>query len=538
MRPLFCLSLLTCLLAACRPPSASTDRAPQLGTISLTVSGDQAAWPAFERGLLLLHSFEYEDAARAFREAQQQDPNFALAYWGEAMTHNHPLWRQQDRDSARAILARLAPTPAARRAKTTSPLEEDLLQSVEILYGEGSKAERDQAYADNLARLYRKYPESHEVRAFYALALLGSVNDGRDSEMYGQGAVIAQGILAENPNHPGALHYLIHAYDDPGHAAQAVLAADRYAEVAPDASHALHMPSHIYVALGRWADVVSSNEASWQASLSRKQRLDLDGDARGYHAFHWLLYGYLQQGRQADAAALLRDMRQYAHELPSRRTRTHLVLLHSTYLTDTGDWIGPEANVSVQTDDLSLTIRAQHAYVQGRQALVELDLSAAGKIIARLDSLIAADRLRIQQAAIAVCGRYDRRAPTQTSLNVATVLLHQLRALLADRLGDPQAAEQWLTRAVALEAETSYSYGPPDIVKPSPELYGEWLMAQRRPAEALEQFDAALARAPRRRPTMRGQLAALQALGKIEAAEMVEEELTVINEQRPMSSEQ
>ncbi|MCF6223634.1 MAG: hypothetical protein L3J34_07890 [Flavobacteriaceae bacterium] len=152
-----------------------------------------------------------------------------------------------------------------------------------------------------MKKLNLKYPDNHEVKAFYALSLLGSVSDGRDDEIYGKGAKIAQGIIEENPNHPGALHYLIHSYDDPKHANLALDAAYSYAKVAPDASHALHMPSHIFVAMGMWDEVVKSNENSYQASVNRMERKKLDNDARGYHAFHWLEYGYLQQNRFEDA---------------------------------------------------------------------------------------------------------------------------------------------------------------------------------------------------------------------------------------------
>ena len=146
-----------------------------------------------------------------------------------------------------------------------------------------------------MEQLSEKYPNNHEISAFYALSLLGSVPDGRDDAIYGKGAIIAKGIIEENPNHPGALHYLIHSYDDPAHAHLALNAANSYAKVAPEASHALHMPSHIYLAMGMWDEVISSNINSYQASINRMERKNLDNNARGYHAYHWLQYGYLQK---------------------------------------------------------------------------------------------------------------------------------------------------------------------------------------------------------------------------------------------------
>ena len=129
-----------------------------------------------------------------------------------------------------------------------------------------------------------KYPEHHEVAAFYALSLLGSSKSRKDDDNYEVGAKIAQSIISENPHHPGALHYLIHSYDDPDHATLALDAANRYSKVAPDAEHALHMPSHIFVALGMWDEVINSNIASYEASVVRMKKKELDNDARGYHA--------------------------------------------------------------------------------------------------------------------------------------------------------------------------------------------------------------------------------------------------------------
>src|SRR2546426_10389148 len=128
-------------------------QAPRLGTIAFPTSGAPAAQAPFIRGVLLLHSFEYQDAAQAFREAQRIDPGFALAYWGEALTYTHPVWNEQDRNAARAALQRLGPTPAARRAKAPTPRGKEYLDAVETLYGDGSKAERDSAYSLAMERV-------------------------------------------------------------------------------------------------------------------------------------------------------------------------------------------------------------------------------------------------------------------------------------------------------------------------------------------------------------------------------------------------
>ncbi|MEL6945722.1 MAG: hypothetical protein AAFO82_23955, partial [Bacteroidota bacterium] len=319
----------------------------QLGAVNFEVTGSEEAKPYFEKGLLLLHSFEYADAREAFQAAKKVDSTFAMAYWGEAMTHNHSLWQQQDREEALEVLNNLAPSSEERMALLETDLEKDFFKGIEILFGEGTKYERDQAYKDYMEQLTEKYPDHHEVSAFYAISLLGAARNGRDEELYDKSAKIAQGIIAENPQHPGALHYLIHSYDDPGHAYLAKNAADNYSKVAPDAAHALHMPSHIYVALGRWDDVVTSNIASWNASVKRMKAKGLDKDAKSYHALNWLQYGLLQRGEVESATPLLESMVEYAKMDSSSRARSYLLLMKGGHLVETEDWGGEFADIVI-----------------------------------------------------------------------------------------------------------------------------------------------------------------------------------------------
>src|SRR5216117_1056637 len=207
---------------------------PRLGTIDFLTSGAPAARAPFIRGVLLLHSFEYQDAAQAFREAQRIDPGFALAYWGEALTYTHPLWDEQDPSAARAALQRLGPTPAARRAKAPTPRERAYLDAVEALYGEGSKAERDSAYSLAMESLVARFPRDPEAKVFYALSLLGLNQGVRDTTTYLRAAAILEKVLRNNPDHPGAAHLLIHCYDDPIHARRGLPAARAYSKIAAD----------------------------------------------------------------------------------------------------------------------------------------------------------------------------------------------------------------------------------------------------------------------------------------------------------------
>src|SRR5687767_87523 len=349
-------AVLVALLAVCLGPPATSQ---ELGTIDFPTSGSPAAQPHFIKGVLLMHSFEYDDAREAFVEAQKADPNFAMAYWGEAMTFNHAGWQRTSPDLATAALNKLAPSADARRAKAPTEKEKDWLGAVERLYGTGDastslsagKLARDLAYADAMKRMLDKYPADDEVRSFYALALLGTSHAGRDFSIYMRAAALVEQVYAKNPQHPGAAHYLIHAYDDPIHAPLGLRYADAYSKIAPAASHALHMPSHIYVAMGMWDESAAINERSVKAADTRRDEKKLDVDARGFHALLWLVYSYTQQGRYEDARGVMAQLEAAAKESGSERTRSHLALARAAWLVETRKW--GEAKVPVMAKGLS-----------------------------------------------------------------------------------------------------------------------------------------------------------------------------------------
>lgn len=251
------MAVVTWLAAVCGVLPA---QAPHLGRITFPASGAPGARGPFMRGVLLLHSFEYEDAAEAFRAAQRIDPGFAMAYWGEAMTYTHPLWNEQNLNAGRAVLLRLGPTPEARRAKAPTPRERAYLDAVEVLYGEGAKVHRDTAYSLAMQRVATRNPSDREAGVFYAAALLGLSQGVRNVPTYMRAAAILEPVFRANPEHPGAAHLLIHCYDDPEHAARGIRAARAYSRIAPDAAHAQHMTTHIFLALGMWDEVVAQNE--------------------------------------------------------------------------------------------------------------------------------------------------------------------------------------------------------------------------------------------------------------------------------------
>ena len=191
---------------------------------------------------------------------------------------------------------------------------------MERLFGDGAKAARDRAYTDRMAELTRQFPEDDEAAALYALALLATIPEGeRNAAVSLKAGGIASAILAKNPEHPGAAHYALHAFDDGEHAAMGLKAARIYARIAPASSHARHMPSHIFLPLGMWDEAVASDESSFAASVDRVKRLGLSMAQADFHSLSWLHYEYLQQGRFAKAREVMRTVeRAIAAPAPTR----------------------------------------------------------------------------------------------------------------------------------------------------------------------------------------------------------------------------
>jgi tetratricopeptide (TPR) repeat protein len=485
------------------------------------------AKPNFEKGLLLLHNFEYDDAAAEFITAQQKDPGFALAYWGEAMTYDHPIWRDLNIEKSRAALNKMGQTPAERISKGKTALEKDFIQGINILFGEGSKPVREKAYAAHMGKMYEQYSGNHDVAAFYALSLLAIKKGWNEWEDYNvQAAEVVNKILAENPNHAGALHYLVHADDHPQHAGKGLNAADKYAKVASYAGHALHMPSHIYLALGMWSDVVRSNEVSWQAGIDRKQNKKLNNDQLNYHAHLWLSYGYLQQGKFSRAKTLIDNQVKYANELSSPRARFHLMEMKGHYLFHTNDWNSAVAELSIKTDDLDPRGQYTSKFLEGYKLFYQEKTGDLEKLIDTFDKTLAkSTQLQKENEDIAICGvtRYANAIPTEGDLKIADKYLKHLRALHAWRLQDNTAAEGFFKEA--LPKEGSVVVGPPFFLISPYETYGNFLLATNRPSEAMQQFEKALAASPKRYIGLKGKLAAAKVLKDAATEVKVREEL-------------
>ena len=569
---------LLALLAVCvGAPVGSQD----LGTIDFPTSGSPAAQPLFIKGVLLMHSFEYDDAREAFVAAQQADAAFAMAYWGEAMTFNHAVWQRTSPDLAKAALNKLAPTPEARRAKAQTEKEKDWLGAVERLYDTGDpstslragaptsasagKLARDLSYADAMRRMHEKYPSDDEVRSFYALALLGTSHGGRDFSIYMRAAALVEQVYAKNPNHPGAAHYLIHAYDDPVHAPLGLRFADAYSKIAPAASHALHMPSHIYVAMGMWDESAAINERSVKAADARRNEKKLDVDARGFHALLWLVYSYTQQGRYDEARGVLTQVEAAAKESGSERTRSHLALARAAWLIETRKW--GEAKTPVMAKGLPKDAAIADLFAIGFAALRSGNRAAGSMALQQMAALMESAPVNLapvrptapgtKPLAPGVTPIGPRAVPApgtnpvapkapgheahtgQAAVGLPTagaggdsrvpqVMAQQLEALLLFSEGRREEALVLARQAAVVEAGLPFEFGPPVPVKPVNEQVGEMLMDLRRPKEAMEAFELSLKRNPKRALSLLGLGRAARAAKDVPTAERAYAELREI----------
>ena len=264
-----------------------------------------------------------------------------MAYWGEAMSHNHPLWAQQDVEAAKKILDRLDPTHEGRVAKAKLPKEKAFLEAMHILYfSPGDKLARDTAYSEAMARMYAQWPDDHEIAVFYALSLLGTVRPG-DTGFRRQAlaASIAESVFQENPKHPGAAHFIIHSFDDPDHAPLGLTAARAYATIAPSAAHALHMPSHIFVQLGMWQEAAASNVVAYKAAVDLNARMKLAEGREDFHTLSWLAYANTMLGKLDDAKKNVDLAKQAADRNPGNAgIRDGYLGMRARLISDTGQW--------------------------------------------------------------------------------------------------------------------------------------------------------------------------------------------------------
>lgn len=491
------LALAGCLAAGLLAVPVLAREKSELGTVHFPNSGSEAAQAAFQRGVAALHSFWYEEAAEAFQNAQEIDPDFALAYWGEALSHNHPLWYEQDISAAREVLRRFGATRAERRKKTPTERERMYLETVEVLYGAGDKFERDRKYHEAFRRLAEAHPEDNEAQAFYALSYLGLVRRGEPGfhRQMKAGAIVSR-LFRDEPNHPGAAHYVIHSFDDPEHAPLALEAANRYAEIAPEAHHAQHMPSHIFVQHGMWNRVSASNEVAYRASAKWVADKNLSITKRDYHSLEWKAYADLQRGVYGPVLDAVAVVEAAADETDSMRLERIAASMVARHAIETGRYDAialPEG----ETDTSRYNSTANLLLAAGMKAAAARDAEGADEAARRLKALAKA----------------REEAGESYQADSVRIMLHEVKALAASVRGDAGSALEHAAKATAIEERQDPPSGPTYPMKPSHELRGELLLAAGKPEEAKAQFETSLTRTPNRTASLLGLARASAALG-------------------------
>lgn len=487
--------------AMAHPGHASeTAEGERVGTefVVMATSATGEARAQFLRGLALLHNFEYDRAAEAFRQSQAADPDFVMPYWGEAMTHNHSLWDYQDRDAALAVLARLGATPTARAGKARNAREGQWLDAVETLYGKGAKEARDLAYLAKMEAMLAADPVDIEARAFTGLAILAASHGGRQIPMFMRAAGVLEEGFMQHQQHPGILHYLIHSYDDADHAPLGARAAARYAVVAPDAGHAQHMVSHIFHALGDWQSSERAN-VNADAVVDRQRAAAGRDPAFCGHYNEWLVYALLQQGK--NASEIVKGCRAQAEAQIDAGPKNKLGGGPASSYAGIALWNG------VATGNWPEPLKG----VDEGFLLARYDMANA-RLLANVGNLAEAKAAHTEMQALAteITTALKEEDPLNSWIPPwMERQLAQAEAVVALSSGQREEALALLRAAAEAESAVPAVYGPPPMAKPSWELLGEQLLADGRKQEAVEAFRRALAFAPGRRLTQLGMEAAL-----------------------------
>jgi tetratricopeptide (TPR) repeat protein len=465
------------LVIAAGPAQAQFE---SVGSIDFPTSATGEAQQHFLRGVAILHSFGWNQAIEQFQAAQEIDPDFVMAYWGESLAYNHPLFSGMDPTEPRKALQRLGATPAERMAKAPTDREKGFLRAVEILWGEADPAERRVGYMEAMRDLYDSYPDDSEVTAFYALSTLSarSAIGDQSLRLKIRAGTIALNLFEDRPNHPGAAHYTIHAFDDPLHAPLALEAAHAFADIAPAVAHAIHMPTHIFIQHGMWDYVSRNNQRSYDAARALWKPGDTMGDA--IHPLDWGQYGDLQLGDYAKARLWIdriEEMSQQGGFLEGgargqggvARARNTESLLKSRYTVETEEWkILPITEELPSNQVLATALSAYH--LEDQQTLAEAE--AALK---------------------------ERGGGGNSS-----VMMNQVSALLHAGMGHAEVAIGFIDDAMATVDAGSPPSGAASPIKPVHELYGELLLDFGQPDDAIEKFETSLERMPNRPRSLLG----------------------------------
>jgi tetratricopeptide (TPR) repeat protein len=469
------------------------ERPEKLGTVNFTTSCSPKAQKQFNHAVAWLHSFEYEEAEKAFTEVTATDPQCGMAYWGIAMSNYHPLW--------------VPPTPAelkkgwsavekAKATATKTRREQDYIAAVEIFYKDHDKLDhraRAFAYSDAMKQLHTSNPTDREAGVFYALTLIatGMMSPDTSYTREKQAARILNDVLARDPQHPGVSHYLIHSYDYPALAQLALPAARSYAKIAPASAHAQHMPSHIFTRLGLWPEAIRSNMDANAAAKAFATRNKMPGAwDEQLHAMDYLAYAYLQRAQDKHAAGVLDELKKIQKVEPQTfKVAYAYTAIPARYALERRQW-NEAAKLTLAEEEWKdfpwqrfpwATAHIHFARAIG--AARSGDTAAARAAVDKLES--------IKQALSEVKGEYNWAKQVDIQRMMAA-------GWLAHAEGKDEEALVQLRTAADLDDATDKHPVTPGSIFPAREQLGELLLELKQPAAALKEFEASFRNTPER----------------------------------------
>lgn len=480
------------------------DKQQNLGVVHFETSCNKAAQEHFEHGLAMLHHMMYAQAAGLFNKAVDADPDCAIACWGIAMTNLHPLWHpptdeefEKGFSAIKKAVSKGAPTE----------IEQDYIKALHNYYTTAEEAGHRKGlknWENSLENLYKKYPEDIDAGAFYGLSLLATApaEDETFSQQRKAGALLEK-LHEKAPQHPGLFHYVIHAYDNPVLAEKGIEFAHEYDKLAPSVPHALHMPSHIFVRVGKWDESINWNKRSAEAALEQSEdKISL----HHAHAMDYLMYAYLQQGRDENAAEVLDELNSVGTYESNFATAYAIAATHARYLLERREW--EKAAEFTLNDHSDFPWKNFPQY----EAIIWW---ARGLGAAKTKDFVTA------QKAVKMLNQFHRQTLDKDEDYWALLVDAQRKTVKAWILyGQGKYNEALALMHEAADQEDSVDKHPvtPGEVLPARELLGDMLLMREKPEEALAAYNAALEISPNRFNSLFGAGKAAELAGNTDLA--------------------
>jgi tetratricopeptide (TPR) repeat protein len=492
--------------------SGAQTAADQLGEVSFPTSCASAVQADFDRAVALLHSFEFEESRGVFTSIAERDPDCAMAWWGVAMTYYHPLWAPPTKSDLELASA------AADEARLLSHTEREgaYIEAISAFYRNYETLDhrtRARVYEEAMAEVHAGDPEDREAEIFYVLAILSNADPtDRAYAVQRRTGAMLEVRFAEMPNHPGLAHYIIHSYDYPPLAGDAVEAAHRYLEIAPSLAHALHMSSHIFTQVGMWDESIDANTRSAKAARDRGERFGtlMQAQIGEMHALDYLAYAYLQRGRDEMA----REVLEHIESLQDLDWSNGVVAFNAgavpaRYALERRRW-GEAASLPPPRE----AEEAGGGYETRGSVALRYWARAVGAARSGDADKSARELARLEEIAAEL-----QSDPAVWARNTSEVLRLEAAAWLALAKGESEKALKLMHSAVVLEDQTDKASLSPGRVLPVHEQLGDMLMELGRPEEALEEYETSLRHASQRFNSFYGAARAARAAGKTEVAE-------------------